>query len=103
MNENIKIMLEKLANDVELQQNFGNIATPDEAYAFACSIHGGYTKEEFIETMQALRDLQDADVTDEDLNKIAGGEGEEKKNDITMITLGVMSSACTIFVGAAAI
>ena len=100
MNENIRIMLEKLANDVELQQNFANIATPDEAYAFACSIHGGYTKEEFFETMQALRDLQDADVTDEDLNKVAGGKEEESK--ASLIALGTMSSACTAFVALAA-
>ena len=40
------------------------------------AIHGGYTKDEFIEAMNAIRDLEASDLTDDDLAKIAGGEWE---------------------------
>ena len=48
MNENIKVFLEKMAADSELQARFSQIKDPDEAYELASSIQSGFTKEEFV-------------------------------------------------------
>ena len=73
MNENIKIMLEKVMRDEELQKKVATATTPEEAYALAISIHGGYTMEEFIEASKTIQDQQNADLSDEELAKTAGG------------------------------
>ena len=56
MNENIKLFLEKMAEDQELQSRFSQITDPNEAYDLAISIQPGYTKEEFIETEEDALD-----------------------------------------------
>ena len=73
MNENIKALLEKVAADEELQAKFSQIKDPDEAYALASSIQSGFTKEEFVEAMTAIKEAMNEDITDEDLAKSAGG------------------------------
>ena len=74
MNENILKMLELISQDEEAQKKFATIRDPDEAYALATSIHGGYTKEEFIQAMTALRDQMNQDLSEDDLAAAAGGE-----------------------------
>ena len=54
MDENVRIMLEKLANDEEAMRKLSAVRNPDEAYAIVSAIQGGYTKEEFVETMKTL-------------------------------------------------
>ena len=76
MNENIKIMLEKLIKDEETQKKLAATRDPDEAYAIASALHGGYTKEEFFTVMQAIQEQQAASLDEADLAKTAGG-GEE--------------------------
>ena len=73
MNENIKIMLEKLAKDEEAQRKLAAVRDPDEAYAIVTAIHGGYTKEEFIEAAKAIQEQQSVDLSDEELAKTSGG------------------------------
>ena len=51
MNENIQKMLELLSQDEEAMKKLSAIHDPDEAYALVTAIHGGYTKEEFTETV----------------------------------------------------
>ena len=77
MNENIKTFLEKVAADSELQSKFSQINDPDEAYALASSIQSGFTKEEFVEAMTAIKEAMNEDLTDEDLAKSAGGDTED--------------------------
>ena len=100
MNENIKAFLEKMAADPELQAKFSQIKDPDEAYAVASSIQSGFTKEEFIESMKAIKDAANEDLTDEDLAKSAGGDSEDV---IVSISASVAITAVVSPTAAAAI
>lgn len=77
MNENIKAFLEKVAEDPELQARFAEINDPDEAYKLASSIQPGFSKEEFVETMTAIKEAVNEDLSDEDLAKSSGGDTED--------------------------
>ena len=82
MNENLKLFLEKVAADQELQTKFAQIKDVDEGYALASSVQDGFTKEEFVEAMTAIKAAMEEDLSDEDLAKSAGGLDE---NDIISI------------------
>lgn len=75
MNENIKIFLQKLGENPELQEQLSACKTPDECYAFASSVQEGFTQEEFVTAMEQLKAvIESADgISEEDLAKIAGG------------------------------
>ena len=75
MNENLKIFLQKVAADESLQAKMQSFTDIDEAYEFAMSIQGGFTKEEFTEIMSKISEKIDNndELTDEDLVGIAGG------------------------------
>ena len=73
MNENIKILLDKVSGDEALLAKFSACKSIDEAYELASSLVSGYTKEEFVEVMNALNATDDADISDEDLAEAAGG------------------------------
>ena len=77
MNENIKLFLEKLEADQELQAKFSQIRDADEAYALAASIQSGFTKEEFITEMTKIKEALEENLTDEDLAKSAGGNTDD--------------------------
>lgn len=101
LNENIKLFLEKMAEDQELQTRFSQIHDPDEAYALASSIQPGFTKEELIETMSAIRDAMEEDLTDEDMAKSAGGESDEVKVSVFLSVTSAFSGAVTVTAAAA--
>ena len=46
------------------------IKNPDEAYALAASVQDGFTKEEFVATMEGIRN---GDLSTADLEKLSGG------------------------------
>jgi predicted ribosomally synthesized peptide with nif11-like leader len=73
MNENIKLFLQKISQDEALQAKFNEVKDPDKAYEIAASIQDGFTKEEFITTMKELKAQMSKDLSDEDLEKAAGG------------------------------
>lgn len=73
VNENLKAFIEKLMKDEELASRMAKCKTPEEAYAVASSVQEGFTFEEFTETMTAINDAYDRDLSDEDLAKAAGG------------------------------
>ena len=73
MNENIQIMLQKLSDDEETLKKLTAIHDPEEAYALVSSLQGGYTREEFIEAMNAFSEQLNADLNSGDLAKAAGG------------------------------
>lgn len=74
MNENIKLFLEKFAQDEELQAKFRSIKDADEAYAAASAVQGGFTKDEFVEAMTSL--TQSGEISDDDVAAVAGGGGQ---------------------------
>ena len=100
MNENIQTFLKMVAEDPELQAQFSQIKDPDEAYALASSIQPGFTKEEFVETMTAIKESMSEDLTDEDLAKSAGGDSEDV---LVSIATSIAISAVVTPTAAAAI
>ena len=77
MNENIKILIQKVAADESLQAKMQAFTDMDEAYEFATSIQGGFTKEEFTDIMLKLSEKlnNDDELSDDDLASVAGGGG----------------------------
>ena len=73
MNENIKLLLEKLGKDEAALAKLQAITDPDEAYALVSTIQGGYTKEELIETMKKIQAAGDGELSDEEVSAAAGG------------------------------
>ena len=91
MNENIKAFLQKLAADEALQAQFKAIQDPDKAYELAASVQGGFTKEEFAAAMKELKANMSRDLSDEDLEKAAGGSWSP--TDILTPTISAAASA----------
>ena len=106
MNENITKMLEMLSRDEEAQKKLEATHDPDEAYAIVSKIHGGYTKEEFVEAMKTINDAINQDLNGEDLAQTAGGAEmgvTEAISNATAAVTGVIAAAGVSYsVGAAA-
>ncbi len=96
MNENIKKLLEKAAQDPELAAKMSAIQDPDEAYKLASSVQGGFTREEFITAMKELAALN-SDLTNDDLKKFAGGDGADQ-----MASVGLSAAVSATAAAAAA-
>ena len=114
MNENIQIMLKKLSEDEEAQKKLAAIRDPEEAYQLVTSIHGGYTKEEFVAAMTAIHEQLNQDLSDDDLAKTAGGVDKEDAGVSaaisaagsavgTAISSAITASYITSLIGSAAI
>ena len=73
MNENIKLLFEKLGKDEAAVAKLQAITDPDEAYKFVSAIQGGYTKEELIEAMSQLKGAGDGELSDAEVAAAAGG------------------------------
>jgi predicted ribosomally synthesized peptide with nif11-like leader len=73
MNENIKLLLEKLNEDESIVAKLKEIKDPDEAYALVSSVQGGFTKEEFIDAMMKLGNADSNELSDEEVAAAAGG------------------------------
>ena len=88
MKEEIKLFLQKIAEDKELQHKMMECKSPEEAYAIASSVQDGFTFEEFVDTMTKLHDSmsQNAELTDEDLAKAAGGLTSGEEVSVSVLT-----------------
>ena len=89
MNENIKAFLEKVEASPDLQAQFAQIRDPDEAYKLAASVQDGFTKEEFVSEMKKLYESQVADLSDEDIAKVAGGLTKVEETIVASVTSAV--------------
>ena len=84
MNENIKAFLEKVAASPDLQAQLSQIRNPDEAYKLATSVQDGFTKDEFVSEMTKIYEAQVADLSEEDISKVAGGLTENQIIEMTV-------------------
>lgn len=76
MNENIQKLMKKVSENPEIAAKFSGLTDPEEAFKLASSIQDGFTKEEFmaaVETVKATME-ENKELSDEDLNKVAGGD-----------------------------
>ena len=89
MNENIMLLLKKVEQDASLAAKFKNAMNPDEAYALAASIQTGFTKEEFI---SAMEQLNNSDLSMNDMAAIAGGDEISEFVVTTVVSSGMMAS-----------
>ena len=75
MNENLKLFLQKVAADKEIQAKMQSFDDIDEAYEYAMTVQDGYSKEEFEAVMAKI--AKDSTINDEisdaDLESVAGG------------------------------
>jgi predicted ribosomally synthesized peptide with nif11-like leader len=85
MNENLVLFLKRVSEDAELAAKLRETRNPDEAYALAASVQGGFTKEEFVQTMTQLNNQV---LSDADLAAISGGT-----DDVEVSVLGSLWSA----------
>lgn len=96
MNENIKAFLEKVTEDQELQAKLSEIRDPDEAYALASSVQGGFTKEEFVTEMTKIKEAMDENLSEADLAKSAGGMSDDEQlliSGTVLISVGTATCA----------
>lgn len=73
MNENIKALLEKLSKDEGALAKLQAVKSADEAYELVSAIQGGFTKEEFVETMEKLKAAGEGELSDDEVSAAAGG------------------------------
>jgi predicted ribosomally synthesized peptide with nif11-like leader len=101
VNQNIVEFLKKVADDEELQAKMQKATNPDEAYAIASAVQDGFTKEEFVETMQAINAQTDKELSEDDLAQVAGGSfWDDFKKSMSVVTK--ISSKITGIAGKAA-
>ena len=99
MNENIKTLLTQIAESEELQAKFAGLDTPEKAYELAKTLQDGFTKEEFLEAVKSISELDEGDLSDEDLAAAAGGEAingqkvEDMKASAQAMSIDVPESA----------
>lgn len=94
MNEKIKAVLRKIAADPELVARLNACQNPDEAYKLASSLQDGFTQEEFVSAMKDLDAAVKADdLSDADLEKIAGGGTSELVLSFGVSVVGSASAA----------
>ena len=95
MNEKIALLLKKIEGDEALAARFQGVTNPDEAYAIAASVQDGFTKEEFIAAMDAIRNDE---LSDADLKSLAGGDADDVVGSIltSISTVSTVSALAAI-------
>ena len=75
MNENLKLFLQKVAADKEIQAKMQSFDDIDEAYEYATTVQAGYSKEELEAVMAKIAkdSIINDEISDDDLESVAGG------------------------------
>ena len=105
MNEKLKKLFEAIEKDDSLVEKFKSCKTAEEAYGIATSVADGYTIDEFKEIMlkidKAAKAAENPELSDEDLDQVAGGFstgdwliiGGGTAAGVGTITAGIIGSA----------
>lgn len=95
MNENLKQVLSQVGEMPEIQEKLKSAGSLDEVYEIMQSVQSGYTLDEFKAAMAELKDAKTEELSDEDLDSVAGGatHGYSITNVgetlVTYLTLGI--------------
>lgn len=83
MNNNLIKLLSILKENEELSNKMKACTSPEEAYAFACTVADGYTKEEFVAFMEKIKNnnTSSPELTEDDLQQVSGGLTEAASID----------------------
>lgn len=89
MSEKMREFIEKLAKDEGLLKKMEGAKSPEEAFAIASEAVNGLDQKDFTETMLKLKEMAEkkqqqgtAELSDEDLDMVAGGLSFEEENAI---------------------
>ena len=91
MNEGLKKLFEQMGSDESLGEKFEQCKTAEEAYEVALKVADGYTMEEFKEAMKKIANYNNSsenELSEEDLDKVAGGSDLELALGITGAVIG---------------
>jgi len=88
MNENIVQFLKLVEKDNALAAKLSAMKDPEEAFALASSIQGGFTKEEFVEEMDRINR---GEINDDDLAQLSGG-GDTISGVMSTVTMAVLAA-----------
>ncbi len=88
MNENIVQFLKLVEKDNALAAKLSAMKDPEEAFALASSIQGGFTKEEFVEEMDRINR---GEITEDDLAQLSGG-GDTISGVMSTVTMAVLAA-----------
>ena len=94
MNENLKILFEKLEKDEAALAKLKAVKDPDEAYALVSAIQGGYTKDEFLDVVKQIQGAADGELSDNEVAAAAGGMSSSVKESI-VATSTIIGAAAT--------
>lgn len=87
MNENIVKLLKKIEENPELGKALSECKDPEQAFRLLDGEQSGITIEEFKEAMTSFN--TETELTDDDLNHVAGGLTEEEKIIAGSVSIGV--------------
>ena len=73
MNENLKQVLSKVEEMPEVQEKLKNAESLEAVYEILQSVQSGYTLDEFKAAMKGLKEANTEELSDEDLDGVAGG------------------------------
>lgn len=97
MSETMKQFLTKLAADEALQEALKGAKSPEEAFAIAQGAVAGLDFGEFTQTMNMVKQLtakgDSSELSDDDLDLVAGGWSSEDTNLTISIVSGVIGAA----------
>ena len=88
MNENIVQFLKLVEKDSALAAKLSAMKDPEEVFALASSIQGGFTKEEFVEEMDRINR---GEINDDDLAQLSGG-GDTISGVMSTVTMAVLAA-----------
>lgn len=95
MNEKLKQVLSKVGEMPEIQEKLKNAKSLDEVYEIVQSVQSGYTLDEFKAAMTELKEAKTEELSDEDLDSVAGGAthgytpGDIGETIVSYLTLGI--------------
>jgi predicted ribosomally synthesized peptide with nif11-like leader len=86
MNVNLKKFLDVLNKDKAVQEKFAAAKSPEEAFEIAAAIQGGYTFEELKDAMVAIQQSIKNELSDKDLDAVAGGARDFRQDRAAVIS-----------------
>ncbi len=97
MNNNLIKLLSILKENEELSNKMKACTSPEEAYAFACTVADGYTKEEFVAFMEKIKNnnTSSPELTEDDLQQVSGGLTLDEWTAIGGLAASVVGAAAS--------
>jgi len=98
MTEAMKSFIEKLGQDEALQDKLKACKSPEEAFDVAKAAVDGLSFDDFTATMKKLNEFvtkSQGELSDDDLEQVAGGWSDSDTVAIITATIGAVSSAAS--------